>query len=163
MNIMFCWNCGEKLKDYYKVCPKCGKKVVKSGDDITEDDDEIEIIEKKELKTNKDSIISFAFTSVGFILCLLSHSVGLIMIIIGFVIAIYALKIAKIEGTSSFLAKLVIVIFAGIMCLVVIGIDYINYETNISEKCSKVTSCTDNGDGTALCKYEDEYITCSTD
>ena len=120
----YCTNCGEKVEEYYNVCPRCGTSL-KNNKFVSEDNQyrrsnsysSTSDINNDKRKSSEGESSSDTFAIVGFVLTFFVPIVGLILSILG-------LKSTKNKGfaIAGVILNSIIVLFTVIIILFYISI-----------------------------------------
>ena len=120
----YCTNCGEKVEEYYNVCPRCGTSL-KNNKFVSEDNQyrrsnsysSTSEINDDKRKSSEGESSSDTFAIVGFVLTFFVPIVGLILSILG-------MKSTKNKGfaIAGVILNSIIVLFTVIIILFYISI-----------------------------------------
>ena len=120
----YCTNCGEKVEEYYNVCPRCGTSL-KNNKFVSEDNQyrrsnsysSTSDINNDKRKSSEGESSSDTFAIVGFVLTFFVPIVGLILSILG-------MKSTKNKGfaIAGVILNSIIVLFTIIIILFYISI-----------------------------------------
>lgn len=100
---MYCWNCGEKIKDGVKYCVNCGNEIIINRTNNTK------------VSENNKSITGFILSIIGFLTCGICSIIGLIF-------SIQGLSESKKKGKQDTIAILGIIISSIPLLVILLGI-----------------------------------------